>query len=296
MLEPLYALARDLKVSPKSHVDPRAKKMAPPQLPPPNAIPVLTMACDTPACHFYPLKGFRRPVGPQDVRFEIKYCGVCHSDLHHAANHNTILGNTPYPCVPGHEIVGIVTEVGENVMKPFRVGDRIGVGTLVDSCRKCEKCSNNCENKCSYKVGTYGAVDKTPDKTSPDASYSPMTGTMGGYSTEMVINARYAVKIPEGLSLPEAAPILCAGITMYQPLKEEGIVEHPEVAKVGVAGLGGLGVFGIQLTCYAGTNMLSTGWERNSLQGINYINCACCITRRYSCVRGAWIPSLPCGW
>nr|GMC57295.1 8-hydroxygeraniol dehydrogenase-like [Ipomoea batatas] len=147
------------------------------------------------------------------------YCGICHSDLHQMKNE---WGNTVYPLVPGHEIVGVVTEIGSKVEK-FKVGDKIGVGCLVGSCRKCEQCESDQENYCPQLILTYNASG---------------TVTFGGYSDIMVADEHFVVRWPENLPL-EAAPLLCAGITTYSPMKYFGL-DKPGL-HIGVVGLGGLG-------------------------------------------------------
>ncbi|XP_019185345.1 PREDICTED: 8-hydroxygeraniol dehydrogenase-like isoform X3 [Ipomoea nil] len=166
-----------------------------------------------------PFKFSRRETGEKDVQFKVLYCGICHSDLHQMKNE---WGNTVYPLVPGHEIVGVVTEIGSKVEK-FKVGDKVGVGCLVGSCRKCESCENDLENYCPQLVLTYNAAG---------------TITYGGYSDIMVADEHFVVRWPENLPL-EAAPLLCAGITTYSPLKYYGL-DKPGL-HIGVVGLGGLG-------------------------------------------------------
>lgn len=180
----------------------------------------------------------RRATGELDITFRVIYCGVCHSDLHFIKNE---WGNASYPALPGHEIVGEVTEVGSKVQK-FKPGDRVGVGCIVGSCRSCDNCTNNLENYCPKMILTYGSVD---------FDGSP---THGGYSDIMVVNEHYAVKIPDGAPLDSTAPLLCAGITVYSPLKFYGL-DKPGL-RVGVVGLGGLGhvavkfakAFGVHVT------------------------------------------------
>jgi len=174
----------------------------------------------------------RRKLTPSDVKIEIQYCGICHSDLHYARNEWSDVMPTIYPCVPGHEIIGRVVEVGPGVSR-FKVGDVAGVGCLVDSDRTCPSCREGLEQYCPDFTLTYG----TPDKhgTSP--------GTFGGYSESIVVDEHFVLRIPQNLDLPSAAPLLCAGITTYSPLK------HWEVGpgkKVGIVGLGGLGHMGVK--------------------------------------------------
>jgi len=172
----------------------------------------------------------RRDVGADDVRIQILYCGVCHSDLHFARNewHFTV-----YPAVPGHEIVGRVTAVGAQVRR-FRVGDQVGVGCIVDSCRTCAACKEGLEQYCEVGMtGTYGSTEKVIGGP-----------TFGGYSDGIVVDQSYVLRIPAGMALAAAAPLLCAGITMYSPLRHW---KAGPGRKVGIIGLGGLGHMGVKL-------------------------------------------------
>ncbi|MGW9029604.1 NAD(P)-dependent alcohol dehydrogenase [Streptomyces sp. NPDC055722] len=169
----------------------------------------------------------RRPVGDHDVLIEIKYTGVCHTDIHRVSAH---FGRSIFPMVPGHEITGIVTEVGSGVTA-HRVGDRVGVGCLVDSCRTCENCRAGLEQYClGGSVATYGGLGKNGEPT------------YGGYSTHIVVDQDFVVRIPDGLSLEQAAPLLCAGITTYSPLRYWNAGPGKKVAIVGLGGLGHIGV------------------------------------------------------
>ncbi|MEU2742619.1 NAD(P)-dependent alcohol dehydrogenase [Streptomyces sp. NPDC007095] len=170
----------------------------------------------------------RRPVGEFDVLIDIKFAGICHSDIHQAREG---WGEAIFPMVPGHEIAGIVAEVGSGVTK-FKVGDRVGVGCLVDSCRECENCKAGLEQYCtgSGGVGTYNALDKNGEPT------------YGGYSEKIVVDENYTVRIPDGISLDVAAPLLCAGITTYSPLKHWNAGPGKKVAILGMGGLGHMGV------------------------------------------------------
>jgi uncharacterized zinc-type alcohol dehydrogenase-like protein len=169
----------------------------------------------------------RREVGPHDVMIEIKFAGICHSDIH------TVRGDwgpQQYPLVPGHEIAGIVTEVGSAVTR-HAVGDRVGVGCMVNSCRECANCLKGEEQYClNSMVGTYGAVDRDG------------TITQGGYSSHVVVTEDFVVTIPEGIELDVAAPLLCAGITTYSPLRHWGAGPGKKVAVVGLGGLGHMAV------------------------------------------------------
>lgn len=169
----------------------------------------------------------RRPVGEHDVLIEIKYAGICHSDIHQARDG---WGEGIYPMVPGHEIAGVVTEAGPGVTR-FAVGDRVGVGCFVDSCRECEYCLRGQEQFCAKGMtGTYNSLDKNGEPT------------YGGYSTHVVVDENYTVRIPDGLALDVAAPLLCAGITLYSPLKHWKAGPGKKVAIVGLGGLGHMGV------------------------------------------------------
>ncbi|MFI6011693.1 NAD(P)-dependent alcohol dehydrogenase [Streptomyces sp. NPDC051243] len=169
----------------------------------------------------------RREVGEFDVLIDIKFAGICHSDIHQAREG---WGEAIFPMVPGHEIAGIVAEVGSGVTK-YQVGDRVGVGCMVDSCRECDNCKAGLEQYCtSGMVGTYNAVGKDGEPT------------YGGYSEKIVVDENYVVRIPDGLSLDVAAPLLCAGITTYSPLKRFNAGPGKKVAVLGFGGLGHMGV------------------------------------------------------
>jgi uncharacterized zinc-type alcohol dehydrogenase-like protein len=171
----------------------------------------------------------RREPGPEDVQIEILYCGVCHSDLHQARDE---WGNSAFPMVPGHEIVGRVTQVGSGVTK-FKAGDLAGVGCLVDSCRTCPDCQQDLEQYCNDSTYTYNS----PDKKNPGKS------TYGGYSNLIVVDQHFVLQVSDKLDLAAVAPLLCAGITTYSPLR------HWKVGpgmKVGIVGLGGLGHMGVK--------------------------------------------------
>jgi alcohol dehydrogenase (NADP+) len=180
----------------------------------------------------------RRAPKPHDVQIEILYCGVCHSDLHTARNE---WGGTMYPCVPGHEIVGRVTAVGDHVKK-YKVGDIAGVGCLVDSCRECDNCKNDLEQFCSNgMVGTYNGQEKD------GSGY-----TLGGYSKSITVHEDFVLHIADNLPLEAVAPLLCAGITTYSPLRHWKIGKGH---KVGVLGLGGLGHMGVKLAVAMGAEV-----------------------------------------
>ncbi|MEQ1762951.1 MAG: NAD(P)-dependent alcohol dehydrogenase [Pyrinomonadaceae bacterium] len=168
----------------------------------------------------------RRGVLASDVKIDILFCGICHSDVHFARAEWDVMAPI-YPCVPGHEIVGRVAEVGSDV-KGFTVGDVVGVGCLVDSDGTCEACKDGEEQFCANSALTYGSADK----------HGTAPGTLGGYSESIVVNQRFVLRVPENLELAAVAPLLCAGITTYSPLKHWKVGKGQ---KVGVVGLGGLG-------------------------------------------------------
>lgn len=171
----------------------------------------------------------RRDVGLKDILIEIKYAGICHSDIHTARGD---WGDIEYPLVPGHEIAGIVAEVGPEVTK-YKVGDRVGVGCMVNSCGECANCSNGLEQYClNGMVGTYDGID----------TYGNGEQTQGGYSTHIVVTEKFVLSIPEGIPLDKAAPLLCAGITTYSPLRHWNAGPGKKVAIVGMGGLGHMAV------------------------------------------------------
>jgi len=169
----------------------------------------------------------RRDVGPNDVLITIQYAGICHSDIHTV---NGDWGPQPFPVVPGHEIVGVVAEVGADVTK-HQVGDRVGVGCMVNSCGECANCRNGDEQYCLQgMVGTYAGTDRDG------------TTTQGGYSTHVVVDAGYVLQVPDGIDAAAAAPLLCAGITTWSPLRRWGAGPGKRVAVVGLGGLGHMAV------------------------------------------------------
>lgn len=174
----------------------------------------------------------RREVGPHDVQFDIQFCGVCHSDLHQIKDD---WGGSIFPMVPGHEIVGKVVKVGSHVKK-FKVGDLAGTGCLVDSCRKCENCEEGLEQFCLNGFSaTYNGLEQ--DKKTP---------TYGGYSNTIVVHEDFVLHISDKLSLPAVAPLLCAGITTYSPIKFLGVKKGDKLAVLGLGGLGHMAVkFGV---------------------------------------------------
>ena len=192
-----------------------------------------------------PLTISRREVGPHDILIDIKYCGVCHSDIHHVRGD---WGGVTYPVAPGHEIAGVVAAVGDEVTR-HAVGDRVGVGCMVDSCPSCQKGE---EQYCHHGATmTYGSVDRDGELTH------------GGYSTHLVVPEDFAVRIPDGLDLSVAAPILCAGITTYSPLRHWGAGPGKKVA---IVGMGGLGHMAVQLAHAMGAEVTVLSQTLNKMQ------------------------------
>ncbi|KAH7520415.1 hypothetical protein FEM48_Zijuj08G0141400 [Ziziphus jujuba var. spinosa] len=173
--------------------------------------------------YLFPFNFSRRETGDEDVRLKVLYCGICHTDLHFIKND---WGISLYPLVPGHEIVGEVTQVGSKVKK-VKVGDKVGVGCRVGACHSCENCYNDLESYCSKTIRTYSSI------------YHDGTVTYGGYSDTMVADQRYVVRFHDNMPLDSGAPLLCAGITVYSPLKYFGLGEPGK--HVGIVGLGGVG-------------------------------------------------------
>jgi uncharacterized zinc-type alcohol dehydrogenase-like protein len=199
--------------------------------------------------HAYAAQDAKSPLAPfefkprelreHDVQIEVQYCGVCHSDLHQARNE---WRNTIFPVVPGHEIVGRVTAVGAHGHK-YKVGDLVGVGCMVDSCRTCDSCKEDLEQYCEEGfVGTYNGKDRT----SGDITY-------GGYSTQVVVHEDFVLRVPENLDPAGAAPLLCAGITTFSPLHHWGVGPGK---KVGIVGLGGLGHMGVKIAHAMGAHVV----------------------------------------
>ncbi len=190
----------------------------------------------------------RRVALPKDVEIDILYCGVCHSDLHFARND---WGMTVYPVVPGHEIVGRVTRVGEGVSK-YKEGDLVAVGCLVDSCRSCNNCKDDLEQYCPEWVGTYGGFDN-----------HLQTNTHGGYSETIVVDEDFVLRVPENLDPAGIAPVLCAGITTWSPLRHWKVNEN---SKVAVVGLGGLGHMAIKLADALGAHVTLFSRSPNKIE------------------------------
>ncbi|MCY1342877.1 putative formaldehyde dehydrogenase AdhA [compost metagenome] len=185
-----------------------------------------------------PMRIARRVLRDDDVAIEIAYCGVCHSDLHFAHNH---WGSTVFPCVPGHEIVGHVTAVGSAVSR-YQVGDRVAVGCLVDSCQHCAACEAHQEPHCEKGMtATYNGRDRHTGDI-----------TLGGYAQHIVVRDKFVLRVPEALDLRYTGPLLCAGITVWVPLREHGVKQGTRVA---VVGLGGLGHMAVKLAAALGAEV-----------------------------------------
>jgi uncharacterized zinc-type alcohol dehydrogenase-like protein len=215
----------------------------------PATIQTLGYGATSPKAALAPFSFQRREPGPKDVQIEILYCGVCHSDLHTVRDE---WGGTVFPAVPGHEIVGRVTRTGEQV-KRFKPGDLAGVGCLVDSCRTCPSCREGLEQYCEVGfVGTYNGEDKILGGV-----------TYGGYSDKIVVDEYFVLNIPRSLNPAAAAPLLCAGITTYSPLRHWKVGKGQ---KVGVVGLGGLGHMGIKLANAMGANVVLFTTSANKKQ------------------------------
>jgi alcohol dehydrogenase (NADP+) len=206
----------------------------------PNKITMKTLAyaAQSGTTPLAPFNLQRRDVGKHDVQIEILYCGVCHSDLHTVRNE---WQGTTYPCVPGHEIVGRVVKTGAHVTK-FNIGDTAGVGCMVDSCRTCANCEEDLEQFCPDTIFTYNSPDKHLGGQ-----------TFGGYSQRIVVDEAFVLHVPDNLDLAASAPLLCAGITTYSPLRHHKVSAGQ---KVGIVGLGGLGHMGVKLAKAMGAHVV----------------------------------------
>lgn len=193
-------------------------------------IDTLAYAARTASEPLAPFRIARREPGPYDLLIDIHFCGVCHSDIHQARDE---WGGSIFPMVPGHEITGVVAKTGERITR-FQVGDPVGVGCLVDSCRTCASCGEGLEQYCETgSIGTYNSTEK-----------DGVTPTYGGYSTRITVDENYVLKIPANVPLDRAAPLLCAGITTYSPLRHW---KAGPGKRVGIVGLGGLGHMGVKI-------------------------------------------------
>ena len=206
-----------------------------------KAVATKGFATHGPEAKFSPFEFTRREVGPRDVLIDIAYCGICHSDIHQARAEWEPMIPSVFPMVPGHEIVGRISEVGSDVTK-FAVGDYAGIGCFVDSCRECAACTHGIEQYCMKRCAmTYNGTEM--DRTTP---------TYGGYSNKYVIDEKYALKVNATGDISGVAPLLCAGITTYSPLKRWGTGPGKKVA---IAGLGGLGHMGVKIAAAMGADV-----------------------------------------
>ena len=213
-----------------------------------HPIDVVCMATSDGSCDFKPRRFQRRPLNPSDILIDMKFCGVCHTDVHAAMGDLAAIAGARYPCVPGHELAGVCVAVGSAVTR-FKPGDHIGVGCMVDSCLSCAACKRGEEQMCSSQVGTYGALDKS-GRAAP-APGQPRH-TLGGYTSAFVVQEKFAVLIPPGFPLEAAGPVMCAGVTLYDPLVRYGA--GPGV-KVAIVGVGGLGVMGLKIAKALGAHV-----------------------------------------
>lgn len=206
-----------------------------------DPIPCLCVACDDATCRFVPRRAHRRPLGPRDILIELRYCGVCHSDVVNAAGHMAgVMPKPEYPYCPGHELAGVCAAVGSEVTR-FTIGDFVGVGCIVDSCLECPKCLDGEEQMCAKGMtGTYGAKNKFGRAE----TYPIGEQTKGGYATRHVVDERFAVLIPNTFDLKFAGPVMCAGVTVYDPMRRYGVTRG---SRVGVVGLGGLGQMAVKI-------------------------------------------------
>ncbi|RAL49406.1 unnamed protein product [Cuscuta campestris] len=195
-----------------------------------------------------------RKTGPEDVYIKVLCCGLCHSDLHQVKND---LGMSNYPMVPGHEVVGEVVEVGPDVGK-FRAGDNVGVGLIVGCCRECRPCKQGIEQYCNKKIWNCNDV------------YTDGKPTQGGFSSHIVVDQKFVVKIPEGLALEQAAPLLCAGVTVYSPLNHFGLKQSG--LRGGILGLGGVGHMGVKIAKAMGHHVtVISSSERKKEEALNHL-------------------------
>ena len=209
-----------------------------------------------------PLEIERAEAGLNEVQIDVLYCGVCHSDIHQVEND---WGNTVYPCMPGHEIVGRVVAVGDGVTR-HTIGDLVGVGCMIDSCRLCEPCREGDEHHCEGPnswLATYNGPMIPAAKAETGENMYGADNTFGGYSSTIVVNEDFVLKVPEGLPIEAAAPILCAGVTTFSPMRHWG-VKHGH--KVGIVGLGGLGHMAVKLARAMGADVTVFTTDKDKIE------------------------------
>lgn len=197
---------------------------------------------------FEPMWINRPNPGKNDIKMEVVYCGICHSDC---LVGDDLLGTNKWPFIPGHEFIGKIVEVGKGVKK-FKVGDHAGVGCLVDVCENCNNCKDQEESYCLGR--TLSIMDK---KKGQRVGGNPETWTQGGYSKTYVVNEKFAFLIPKGMDLAQAAPVLCGGITIFSPLKHFGAIDSKKKMTVGIIGIGGIGTLGIKFAKAAGHDVMA---------------------------------------
>ena len=204
-------------------------------------IDMICMASTSTNCLFQPTRLTRRALGANDVRIEMRFCGVCHTDLHNAAGHLQTNMAPMFPMVPGHELAGICTAVGASVTR-VKVGDHVGIGCMVDSCLNCAACKRGEEQMCTKQTATYNGLDNGSHRAAPGPG--AVKHTLGGYSSQMVVHERFAIIIPPEYPLEYAGPVMCAGVTLFDPLRRYNAKEG---TRVGIVGIGGLGQMGVKL-------------------------------------------------
>ena len=205
-----------------------------------------------------PMKVTRREVGIYDVEIKLKFCGVCHSDIHHARNE---WNDSNYPMVPGHEMMGIVSDIGGKVTE-FKVGDRVAVGNLVNSCRHCSSCHSGNENYClnGGPSWVYNGRERVPGELGPVGDR-----TFGGYSEMIVVNKDFVLHVPDNIPLDKGTPLLCAGITVYAPLVQKRIGKG---CVVGIAGIGGLGHLGVKMARAMGATVIAITTSKSKIEDV----------------------------
>lgn len=237
-----------------------------------NMMSVKAYAQQNPTSGLAPFSIERRDVTPRDIAIDIEFCGVCHSDIHSARNE---WGGTNYPIVPGHEIVGRITALGSEV-SGFKIGDLVGVGCLVDSCKECGSCHEDLEQYCEKgMIGTYNSKD----------TFHGGGITYGGYSQKIVVDKRFVLRIPENLDTKAVAPLLCAGITMWSPLMHWKVKAGDTV---GIIGLGGLGHMGVKLAAAMGAKVVMITTSESKAQDAKKLGASDVIISKDSAQLKAW--------